>query len=117
MLYIKCITKIDGTTTYDAEDLDLVMAIYNLIEYSSNCSEKTGSLWFYYKDETNNFNAEIDNTNNFNSFECKTKLLENTKTDGANGIFKSATIIVLLRFSHNFWRSLEMLLFSCKVEL
>ena len=78
------------------------MAIYNLIEYSSNCSEKTGSLWFYYKDETNNFNAETDNTNNFNSFECKTKLLENTKTDRANRIFTSATIIVLLRYSHNF---------------
>ena len=39
-----CITKIDETTTDDAEDLDLVMPMYNLIEYSSNYSESTKSL-------------------------------------------------------------------------
>ena len=40
-LFIKCITKIDGTTIDDAEDLDLAMPMYNLIEYSSNYSEIT----------------------------------------------------------------------------
>ena len=44
--FTKCITKIDGTIG-DAEDLDLVMLMYNLIEYISNYSETTGSLWFY----------------------------------------------------------------------
>ena len=34
--FIRCITKIDGTTKDDGEDLDLVMPIYNLLEYSSN---------------------------------------------------------------------------------
>ena len=48
--------------------LDLVMPMYNLIEYSSNYSETTGSLWFYFKDEATNFNADITNTNNFKSF-------------------------------------------------
>ena len=38
----------------DAENLDLTMAIYNLIEYSSNCSGTTGCLWFYSKDEVTN---------------------------------------------------------------
>ena len=42
------ITKIDGRTIDDAEDLDLVMLMYNLIEYSSNYSETTGGLWLYY---------------------------------------------------------------------
>ena len=42
--FTKCIIKIDGTTTDDAEDLDLVMLMYNLIEYSSNYSETTGIL-------------------------------------------------------------------------
>ena len=42
--FTKCITKIDGTTTDNAEDLDLAMSMYNLIEYSSNCSETTGRL-------------------------------------------------------------------------
>ena len=44
--FTKCITKIDGRTIDDAEELDLVMPIYNLIEYSSNCSKTTGGLWF-----------------------------------------------------------------------
>ena len=39
--FTKCITKIDGTTIDDVEDLDLVMPMYNLIEYSSNYSETT----------------------------------------------------------------------------
>ena len=49
--YTKCSTKVDGTITDDSEDLDLVMPMYNLLEYSSNYSEATRSLWFYSKDE------------------------------------------------------------------
>ena len=64
----KCITKIDETTIDDAENLDLVMPVYNLIEYSSNYSETTGSLWFYSKDEATNFNADIANDSNFKPF-------------------------------------------------
>ena len=41
--FTNCITKSDGTTIDDAEDLDLVTPMYNLIEYSSNYSETTGS--------------------------------------------------------------------------
>ena len=58
-LFTKCITKIDGTTINDAEDLGLVMQMYNLIEYSSNYSETTGSLWFYSKGEATKFNNDI----------------------------------------------------------
>ena len=59
--FAKCITKIDETID-DAEDLDLVMPVYNLIEYSSNYSGTTGSLWFYSKDEASSFNNNILNT-------------------------------------------------------
>ena len=52
--FTKCITKVDRKTINDAEDLDLVMPMYNRIEYSSNYSETTGSLWFYFKDEATN---------------------------------------------------------------
>ena len=45
--FTKCTTKIDGTATDDVKDLDLVMPVYNLIEWSSNDSETTRSLWFY----------------------------------------------------------------------
>ena len=91
--------------------------MYNLIEYSSNYSETTGSLWFYSKDEATKFNAYIANTNNFKSFMYKSKLLENTEADGANGILKNAATAMLLKYLSNFWRSLKMSLINCKVEL
>ena len=59
--FTKCITKIDGITIDDAEDLDLFMPMYNLMEYSSNYSQTAGSLWFYSKDEETDFNADIVN--------------------------------------------------------
>ena len=68
--FTKCITKIDGTTIDDAEDLDLAMLMYNLIEQSSNYTETT-ELWFYLKDEATDFNVDIGNTNNFKSFMYK----------------------------------------------
>ena len=61
----KCIKKIDETTLDDAEDLDLVMLIYDLTEYSSNYSKTTRSLWFSSKDEATGCNNDIANTNNF----------------------------------------------------
>ena len=48
-LFIKFVAKIDGTTIDDTEDLDLVMPLHNLIEYSSNYSETAESLGFYSK--------------------------------------------------------------------
>ena len=90
--FTKCISKIDGTTKNGAEDLYLVMPMYNLIEYSSNYSKITGRLSFYSKDEANNFNAEIANNHDLKSFKYKTKLLENTVAQPApnqpKGIFK-----------------------------
>ena len=55
------------------------MPVYNLIEYSSNYSETTGSLWFYSKDEANNFNANIADSNGFKSFKYKANLLGTLK--------------------------------------
>ena len=93
--FTKCITKTDGIAIDDAEDLDLVMSMYILIEYrySSNYPETTGSLWFYSKDETTNFNADIGNNNNL--------------ADGDNGILKKAAIAVPLKYLSNFWRPLK----------
>ena len=86
--FVKCITKIDGTTINDAEDLDLAMPMYNLMEYGLNYSETTGSLWFYSKDKATNFNADIANDYNFKSFMYKAKLLE-AEADGDNRILKN----------------------------
>ena len=51
--FINCITKINGIKIDNAEDLDVVMPMYNLLEYSKNYRKTTGSLWNYYKDEPN----------------------------------------------------------------
>ena len=85
--FTKCITKIDGTTIDDAENLDLVMPMYNLIEYSSNYTETTGSLWFYSRKEATDYNAVIANENNFESFKYKDNLLENTVAQLAPNIW------------------------------
>ena len=95
--------------------------MYNLIEYSSNYSETTGSLWFHSKDEVTNFNAGIDNTNNFKSFKYQAKSLRNTvaqrTSNQANGILNNSTTAVPLKYLSNIWRSLEIALINCKIEL
>ena len=99
--------KIDEETIDEAENLDLVKPMYNLIEYSSNYSDTTESLWFYSEDEATDFNAAIANDDNFKSFKYKAKLLGNTEANGANGILKNGTKAVPLKYLSNFWRSLE----------
>ena len=47
--FIKCISKINGIKIDNAEDLDVVMPMYNLLEYNKNYKKMTGSLWNYYK--------------------------------------------------------------------
>ena len=75
--FTKCITKFDGKTIDDAENLDLVLPMYNWIEYSPNYSETAGSFWFFPKDDAANFNNNIANIHDFKSFMYKAKLLEN----------------------------------------
>ena len=51
---INCISKINGVKIDNAEDLDVVMPMYNLLEYSKNYRKTTGSLWNYYRNEPSN---------------------------------------------------------------
>ena len=67
-----------------------------------------GSLWQYYKDEPN------DNLADSKSFKSKIKITENTPADGNT---KDVEIIVPLKYLSNFWRTLEMPLINCKVNL
>ena len=60
--FTKCISKINDAEIDNAQDIDIVMPMYNLIEYSNNCSKTFGSSWQYYKDEPN------DNLANSESF-------------------------------------------------
>ena len=51
--FTKCISRINNTDIDNAHDIDIVMPMYNLIEYSDNYSKTSGSLWQYYKDHPN----------------------------------------------------------------
>ena len=89
------------------------MAMYNLIEYRDNYSDTSGSLWDFKRDETDN-NANVTYDNNAPSFKCKAILIGNTGNDGTK---KDLKIAVPLKYLSSFWRSLEMPLINCKVEL
>ena len=51
--FIRCTSKIHNTLIDNAEDLDFVIPMYNLIKYKKNYKKTTGSLWNYYRDELN----------------------------------------------------------------
>ena len=99
--FTKCISRINNTDIDNAHDIDIVMPMYNLIEYSDNYSKTSGSLWKYYKDDPN------DNIANSESFKSKVKITRKTPN---NGNTKDVEIIVPLKYLSNFWRTLEMFL-------
>ena len=106
--FTKCISRINNTVIDNAHDIDTVMPMYNLIEYSDNYSKTSGSLWQYYKDDPN------DNIADSESFKSKVKTTGKTPHDGNT---KDAEIIVPLKYLSNFWRTLEMPLINCEVNL
>ena len=81
---------------------------YNLIEYSDNYSETSGSLQQYYKDDPN------DNLANSASFKSKVKITGKTPN---NGNRKDVEIIVPLKYLSDFQRTLEMPLINCEINL
>ena len=108
MCHLLCVSKIHRIAIDDAEYLDLVMPMYNLLEYSPNYSGTTGSVWFYSKDKTTDFDVDIANDDVFRFFKWKAKLLGSKVADGTNGILRNTTIAAPLTDLSIFWRSLEM---------
>ena len=106
--FTKCISRINNTHIDNAHDIDIVMPMYNLIEYSDNYSKTSGSLWQYYKDIPN------DNLTDSESFKSKVKITGKTPDDGNT---KDVEIIVPLKYLSSFWRTLEMPLINCEVIL
>ena len=92
--FTNCISKINNVLIDNAEDLDIVMPMYNLLEYSKNYRKTTGSFWNYYRDEPNNpplndddppapiINYNADPITNFESFKYKSSITG--KTSNAN---------------------------------
>ena len=106
-----CRTEINDTFVDYANFLNITMPMYNLIEYSDNYSDTSGSLWDFKRDEIDN-NANVTNDNNAPSFKYKANIIGNTENNGAKYGVK---IAVPLKNLSNFWRSLEMPLINCKV--
>ena len=75
------ISKIHNTLIDNEEDLDIVMSIYNLLEYSKNYSILSGNLWNYYRDEIEDIN---DNLSDGKSFKYKTKIVGNAPAISGN---------------------------------
>ena len=116
--FTNCISRINNTEVDDAHDIDVVMPMYNLIEYSNNYSKTSGILWQYCRDELalavngdiNEFNA-ANATNNL--FKIKEKVTGKT---GSNGT-KNVELMVPLKYLTNFWRTLEMSFINCQINL
>ena len=107
----KCRTEINQTFVDDADFINITMPIYNLIEYSDNYSDTSGSLWNFKRDE---IEGDVDFTvDNVLSFKYKANLIGNTEN---NGIKNGVKIAIPLKYLSNFWRSLEMPLINCKVK-
>ena len=110
-----CRTEIKDTFVDYADFIDITMLMYNLIEYSRNYSDTSGSLWQFKRDEIIE-NINLMN-NNSSSFKYKSNLIGNTDEDEANRKKENVKIAVPLKYLSNFWRSSEMPLINCKVQI
>ena len=106
--FTNCISEINNTQIGNAKDIDILMPMYNLIEYSDNYAKTSGRLWQYYRDEPN------DNLANSESFKSKINITEKTPAVGNE---KDVEKMVPLKHLSNFWRTLEMPLINCEVNL
>ena len=118
--FISCISKINGELVENAEDLDIVIPMYSLLEYSKNYEKTSGSLFNYYRDEPNEAEIAHDNgainisIRNSKSFDYKTKIVG---TLANNVLEKEVTIAIPLKYLGNFWRSLDIPLINCEITL
>ena len=115
--FTKCNLEINDEHVDTAENLDITMPIYNLIEYSDNYQDSSPTLYQYKRDEPSEDDAVPDLTaDNSSSFKYKVSLLGNPVLDG-NITKGSVKVVVPLKFLGNFFRSLEMPLINCKIKL
>ena len=98
--FINCISEINNTQVDNPKDIDIVMPMYNLIEYSDNYAKTSGSLWQYFRD------GPDDDLEDSESFKSKIKITGKTPDDDNE---KDVEIMVPLKYLINFWRTLEML--------
>ena len=106
--FITCISNINNIEICNCKDIDIIMSMYNLIEYSDNYAKTSRSLWQYYRDEPN------DNLADSESFKSKIKITGRTL---AGGNEKDLEIMLPLKYLSNFWRTLKIPLINREVTL
>ena len=114
--FTKCNLEINDDHVDTAENLDIAMPMYNLIEHSDNYQNSSATLHQYERDEPPD---DIDNNlaqDNSTSFDYKIKLLGNPTVNN-NVATLNVKVVVLLKYLSNFFRLLEMPLINCKIKL
>ena len=106
--FTQFISNINNAQIDSGRDIDVVMPMYNLIEYSDNYSKTSGSLLKYYRDDPN------DNIAQSETFKSKIKV---TVKNPADSNTKIVEIVVSLEYLSNFWTTLEMPLINCEISL
>ena len=115
--FTKCNLEINDEHLDAAENLDIVMPMYNLIEYSDNYQDSSATICQYKRDEPPEANAIAELTvSTSSSFKYKVNLLGNPVLDDAI-TRRNVKIVVPLKYLSNFFRSLEMPLINCKIKL
>ena len=116
--FTDCISEINNTQVDKTKYIDIVMPVYNLIEYSNNYSKTYGSLWQYCKDipAVNNDGdiVDFDGANAADLFNFKAKTTSHTDDYGE---IDNVEVMVPLKYLSNFWKTLEMPLINCEVNL
>ena len=119
--FTKCNLEINDEHVDTAANLDIVMPMHNLIEYSDNYQDSSATLYQYKRDEPPEANAVADLTaDNSSSFKYKIKLLGNIPqldADAARVGRSNVKVVVPLKCLSNIFRSLEMPLINCKIKL
>ena len=106
--FTNCISEINNTQIDNCKDIDIVMPLDSLLQYGDNYAKTSGSLWQYYR------NKPDDNLADSESFKSKLKITRKTPN---NGNEKDVEIMVPLKYLSNFWRTLEIPLINCEVNL
>ena len=104
MHYLINAGQINETFVDKADIINITMPMYNLLKYSDNYSDTSGSLWNLKRNEIEE-HAGLT-INNASSFKYKAYLIGNTVADGANRKKGNVKIAVPLKYLSNFWRSL-----------
>ena len=116
--FTDCITKINNTQVDDAQKIDIVMPMYNLIEHSDAYSKASVILWQYYCNEpARHANNEIINFSPNNNSSASLKFKQQITRQTGNCATKDVEIMVPLKYPSNFWRTLEMPLINCEISL